>query len=237
MISSIRVPSKTYTVYPNSLLLCDRSLRVMTEQRIKKICIAICTLVYLQYVAMRGVFCYASDTAITCGLGFPVYLITVCTVFPAISFICFVKIYKIICNSEDKHRSARQYKGTVATFLVLVNTTFSQLVWLCLSVFNFIRKTKGAGPDGFVATLADWSNLTNCAIDPLIYVLWFGETRMEVLKIVQGVCPFVRPKIERLRVEIYHLDFHPREPGDLVAENRALDREEGNSNPIPPAAI
>ena len=47
-------------------------LRVMTEQRIKKICIAICSLVYLQYVAMRGVFCYASDTAITCGLGFPV---------------------------------------------------------------------------------------------------------------------------------------------------------------------
>ena len=108
-------------------------------------------------------------------------------------------------------------------------------MWLGLAVFNFTRKAKGVEEDGLVSTLADWSNLINCTIDPMIYVLWFGETRMEVFKIVQGVCPFVQPKIEQLRVEIYHLDFHPREPGDLVVEYRAMDPEEGVSDPIQPA--
>ena len=59
---------------------------------------------------------------------------------------------------------------------------------------------------------------------------------MQFFKMFEVIFPFVRPKIERLRVEIYQLDFHPREPGDLVVENRALDPEEGVSNPIQAAA-
>ena len=43
-------------------------LRVMTERRTKTICIAVCTLGYLHYAVMRGVFCYASDTVDNCGL-------------------------------------------------------------------------------------------------------------------------------------------------------------------------
>ena len=59
----------------------------------------------------------------------------------------------------------------------------------------------------------------------MIYALWFGETRMEVFKIVQGVYPFVRPKIEQLRAEIYQFDFHHMEHGDLVVDNRTLGPE------------
>ena len=183
-------------------------LRAMSEQRTKIICIAICILGFLHYSVMRGAFCYARGQAMNCELGFAAYLVFFCTVIPAVSFICFVKIYKIIRRSEAKHRTKhaiRQYKGTVAAFLVLVNTTVSQIVWLGLAVIYFTRTARGQKEDGYVATLADWSYLLNCIVDPTIYVIWFSETRMEMLKLLK--CPCVKPKIEKLRKEIYHISF------------------------------
>ena len=184
-------------------------LRVMNERRFKVVCSAVSILGFLHYSVMRGIFCYARDKAVDCESGFPAYLITLCIVLSAISFISFIRIYKIIRKSEDKHRpmhTIRQYKGTVAAFLVLVNTTVSQVIWLGLSVMYFTRKAGGTAEDGFVATLADWSNLVNCIVDPAIYVIWFRETRMELMKLVKGIFPWVQPKIEKLRIEIYQLD-------------------------------
>ena len=185
-------------------------LRVMTERRIKVACTAVITFGFIHYALIRGTVCYARNMAINCGIDLAAYLLTYCIVIPAISFICFIKIYKVIRNSEDKHRSMhaiRQYKGTVAAFLVLVNTTISQIVYLGLSVLYFTRTANGQVADGFVGTLADWSNFVNCIVDPAIYVIWFSETRMELLKLVKGVCPWVKPRIERLRVEVFQLDF------------------------------
>ena len=183
-------------------------LRLMTERRMKGACIAVSMFGFLQYAVMRGVLCYARDKEGKCGLEFSVYLVAISIVVPAISFISFVKIYNIICKSKDKHQqmhSIRQYKGTIAAFLVLLNTTVSMFIWLGLSVLSI--RASGTEEIGFVATLADWSNFVNCIVDPAIYVIWFSETRMEVMKLVKGVCPWVKPKIERLRVEVFQLDF------------------------------
>ena len=185
-------------------------LRLMTERRIKVVCIAAIVFGFLQYAVYRGSVCYARNKALNCGLTLATYLVTVSTMLPAASLISFIKIYKIIRRSEDKHHpmhAIRQYKGTVAAFLVLVNTTVSQVVWLGLSVLYFTRTASGAPVDGFMATLADWSYLINCIVDPTIYVIWFSETRMELMKLVKGVCPWVKPRIEGLRVEVFQLDF------------------------------
>ena len=214
-------------------------LRVVTERRIKVVCSTVIIFGYLHFVLYKGSACYARGMVPNCGFFWSSYLVTLSFLLPAVSFACFVKIYKIICRSEGTHRpmhTVRQYKGTVASFMVLVNATFSQIVWICLSVLYFIRARNGGVDDGLFGTLGDWSNLVSCIVDPLIYVMWFNETKMQLLSIFQRTCPFVRPKIERLRVEIYHLDFHPREAGDLVLENRAMDPEVVVSNPIQPAA-
>ena len=185
-------------------------LRVMTERRIKIVCTATSIFGFLQLAIFRGTACYARNKALNCGFIWATYLVTISIMLPVASFISFIKIYKIIRRSEEKHRpmhAIRQYKGTVAAFLVLVNTTISQIVWLSLSVLYFTRTASGTAEDGFVATLADWANLVNCIVDPAIYVIWFSETRMELLKIVKGICPCVKTKIEKLRMEIFHLDF------------------------------
>lgn len=45
--------------------------------------------------------------------------------------------------------------------------------------------------DGFYGRVADSSNLVNCIVDPLIYVVWFKETRLEILKMVDKVFPYI----------------------------------------------
>ena len=189
-------------------------LRVVNERRTKILCIAVVVFGFLQYAAVRGAVCYARNKAVKSGLGFAAYLISVSVLVPAVSFICFIKIYKIITQSVTKDRkmhAVRQYKGTVASFLVLVNTTVSQVAYLGLSIWNFTRIANGLAANGFIATLADWSNLINCIVDPAIYVIWFSETRMELLKIVKGICPCVKPKIEKMRIKIYQLSFVDKE--------------------------
>ena len=182
-------------------------LRVMTERRTKVICTAVSIFGFVQYSVVRGAVCYARNRAVNCGFGFAAYLVTLCTLVPAVSVICFIKIYKIIRQSEDKHRTVKQYKGTGAAFLVLVNTIVSQVLWLGLTVLYFTRTASDKVGDGFVATLTDWTYLINCIVDPAIYVIWFSETRMELLKLIKGVCPCLKPKIEKLRMEIYQLSF------------------------------
>ena len=185
-------------------------LRVVNDSRTKIVCTAVSIFGFLQFAAVRGAVYYARNKAINCGLGFGAYLIAVSVLVPAVSFISFIKIYRIIRQSGTRDRTmyaVRQYKGTVAAFLVLVNTTVSQAVWLGLSVLYFTRTASGVAETGLIATLADWSYLINCIVDPAIYVIWFSETRMELLKLLKGICPCVKPKIEKLRVEIYQLSF------------------------------
>ena len=185
-------------------------LKVVTEGRTKFVCIAIFFFSFLQYAAVRVGVCYARNKGLNCGLGMPIYFVIYTVLVPAISFISFIKIHKIIRASENSAttmNTARQYKGTAASFMLLINTTFSQVVWVGLSVVYFTRTAQGIKDDGIVATLTDWVNVFNCIIDVLIYVIWFRETRMELMKLVKGVCPAFKTKIEKLRIEIYQINI------------------------------
>lgn len=186
-------------------------LRVVTERRTRVVCLGVYMFSFLQYVAFRGTICYAMNRPINCGLGVPIYFMVVSVVVPAVAFLSFVKVFKIIrkCGgklSSTRH-AARQYKGTVASFWMLINTTFTQLVWLGLAVLYFARTDDGKKETGEIAVLADCSNIVNCIVDPLIYVVWFKETRMELLNLVKGICPCVKPRIKKLRFEIYHVNL------------------------------
>ena len=183
-------------------------LRVVTGRVIRCACCVLFLFTFTQFYGIRAVMCYLRNKAINCGLTYSVYFILVSTLIPGISFISYIKIYRIIRNSGRQlqlKQTIRQYKGTIASFLVLINATVTQLLCLAFSLLYFARNSNGIKESGLVATLADWGNLLNCIVDPLIYVIWFRETRMELLKLVQGMCPWVKPKIEMMRNEIYHL--------------------------------
>ena len=181
-------------------------LRVMTEHRTKVACIVVSIFGFFQFAVVRASICYAWSKPLNCGIGWAAYLVTVVIVVPTVSFMSFVKIYKIIRHKKDQHLTIRQYKGTVAAFLVLINTSVSQIMWLGLSVLYFTRTASGKEEDGFVATV---TYLINCIVDPVIYVIWFRETRMELFKLIKVICPCLKPKIEKLRKDIYQISFTP----------------------------
>ena len=183
-------------------------LKVLTERRTKVVCVSVFFFSFLQYAAVRVGVCYARNKVLNCGLGMPIYFVIYTILVPAVSFISFIKIHKIIRASRNTYTTMntfRQYKRTTASFILLINTTFSQVVWIGLSVMYFTRTASGVKEEGFVATLTDWVNVLNCMIDVLIYVIWFRETRMELMKLVKGICPAFKQKIEKLRIEIFQI--------------------------------
>ena len=185
-------------------------LRLATEKRIKLVCGGVIVVSILQYVAVRGFACYARNRFQSCGIGIAIYhvIITITVIF--LSYISYFKILKIIYMRDSKQKykhSISQYKGTMVSLIYLVNTTFISVVYIGLSLFAFKKQVGGEQQDGSIGRLVDAANLVSCIIDPLIYVLWFKGTRMEVLKMVKVVCPFVKPTIEKMRIDIYNIQI------------------------------
>ena len=181
-------------------------LRVATERRVQLVCGGIFILSFLQYVAFRGSVCYARHMSRKCGLPVPVYYFLLSLILPAASFASYMKIYKIIKNSVIK-QPIRVYKGTLVSFMFLLNSVATLLIMLGLSLYNIFRPDRGEG-NKYVAVLADSVGVINCIIDSTIYVVWFKEVRFEVLKMVGGLCPPVNPVVQKMYVEIYHVDMH-----------------------------
>ena len=79
-------------------------------------------------------------------------------------------------------------------------------MYLYLSVAFVIRTNKGVTEDGLLAVLADSANVVNCIADPLIYVLVFKETGLEILKMIKVLCPCLKSKIRKMHMAI--VDIH-----------------------------
>ena len=178
-------------------------LRVATKHRVRLVCGGICILSFLQYVAYRGSICYARNMRRICGLPVPVYYFLLSFILPMASFASYMKIYKIIRNSAIK-QPIRQYKGTLVSFLFLVA---SLLILLGLSLYNILCSDRGDG-NRYVAVLADSVGVINCIIDPTIYVVWFKETRFELLKMVERQCPRMNPVVQKKYGYIYNIDMY-----------------------------
>ena len=175
-------------------------LRMATKHRVRLVCGGIFILSFLQYVAFRGSICYARNMPRICGLPIPVYYFLLSFILPMASFASYMKIYKIIKNSAIK-QPIRQYKGTLVSFLFLVNSVASLLILLGLSLYNILRSDRGDG-NRYVAVLADSVGVINSILDPTIYVVWFKETRFEILKIVERLCPRINPVVQKMYVDI-----------------------------------
>ena len=121
-----------------------------------------------------------------------------------ISIICYIKIYIIIKSetklSRRKHVSAKQYKATSAVFVYLLIITMTSIYYLLLIFLNLSHVNLRFGMD-IGATV-------NCILDPLVYVFWFRECRMEILKMFTVCLPYLpslERRIEQMRLDIFHI--------------------------------
>lgn len=175
-------------------------LKYATEDRIRKICAGLSVIGFLQYVIVRGILCYVPMRPLNCGVGLQVYL-TMLTAIPLFSTAISGKIYWIIRGKSRKQPAnfRQQYRGTAVCLIFVVNDIFNTIVSLSFSVIYI----KSITDNEVLATIADGWNVVTCIMNAIVYVLWFKETRLEVLKMVQNICPQLKPKIQLMQYEIF----------------------------------
>ena len=182
--------------------------RYNTEKRIRIICICISLGAFLHYAIVRICACYIARSPLDCGIGLQAYFLAITIVVSILSLISDAKIYSIVRQKTTEQKCKYQlthYKGTLVSFMYLVNVTINLIVYLGLAVAHVIRANQGATEDGFLAIPADSANVVNCIVDPLIYVILFKETRLEILKMIKVVFPSVEPTITKMHMEIFNI--------------------------------
>ena len=115
----------------------------------------------------------------------------------------------IIIQSKTSEKrfghSLRQYKGTRISLLCLINQMISLVVNMLLVVIFYLVNVNTTGGNGHLAEIANYCNLMNCIVDPLIYVIWLRETRLQILKMVQLIFPYFKKTIEDMRIDIFNI--------------------------------
>ena len=176
------------------------------KRLIRKICLGIIALSFLQFVVIKGGGCYARGKYLNC-MG-SVYFPVMCLLVLVSSFAVFIQIYTII---RRKVLAVKQFKGTISSFMYLLNSAFFIGLYLGLSLYNTYKQVTNETSTGWLVQSAEALYVANCFIDALIYGLWFKEVRMETLKIVSVVLPFVKPYIAKMRSELYATAYELKE--------------------------
>ena len=73
---------------------------------------------------------------------------------------------------------------------------------LAIAVLNRSKENRG-----YNAAIGDIAFSFSCIVDPLIYVMWLKETRLEVLNILKVMCPSLNPAAERMYMEVFNIVY------------------------------
>ena len=185
-------------------------LKFATNKRIRTLCLAIFAFSFGQYAVVRSWACYATRTPVHCGMGLKVYLLMIFILMPTISFLAYGKVYKIINRNTERishrHRMS-DFKGTYVSFMYLINMAVSSLIYCGAAVIIFLRFYTDE-KDGKLATFADFVNLLNCLVDPLIYVVGIREARLELLKLTLICSARFKTKIYVMETEVFNIQTY-----------------------------
>ena len=190
-------------------------MRIASKRNTRKVCVAIIVLSFLQYGFIRILVCRETRGTGYCARSMAIYYALLLAGILVVSISSYVKIIRIIRNKSEQMTSLKYYKSTAASLMFLVNIAVSMLVYIGLSVHVAMTIAIEREVPVEIATISNFVYLLNCIIDPLIYVLWFKEARLEILKIFSHVCQCLSPSVERMRVEVFNICVIP------VAENVA----------------
>ena len=181
-------------------------LRVGTRGRIRKVCIAIIVFSFLQFILYQGIVCYSRGKIVGCGAEMSIYYLMMSIVFSICAIASYVKIFRIIRNRSVGMISLKQYKGTGASLAYLINCAISAVAFVGISIYFAFSVANGTIVMGHVANITDAVYLFNCIGDPLVYVVWFKEVRMEILNMCSKICHCLEPSVEKMRKEVF--DIH-----------------------------
>lgn len=189
-------------------------LRNITPAKLRN-CVTIGWLTMLiTYYFIRFGLCYFVHTDVTlqdvigkCNEGSFLFYGVFIFVVVLISAACYTKIFLIV--KSEIHNTNKSYMlGAAAKYIQNYKSTSLVLVYLLTisitSIAYAVIFLLGLETVPFRLAI-DVVNMLNCMLDPCMYVLWYRECRMEILKMLSVCMPSLNSDIEHIRITIYQI--------------------------------
>lgn len=189
-------------------------LRRITPKIVKKSVSIVWTFIFFVYYFVRFGACYIAyprfsmyDVVGKCNtVSFSFYGVFIIGVV-VISLACYVKIFMIV--KYDKQytdgpqtlsataKCLQNYKSTSLVFVYILTIVLTSLAYAIIISTNLSTVT--------LRLANDVINMFNCMMDPCMYILWYGECRLEMLKMIACFTPSLSSHIEQMRLKIFDI--------------------------------
>ena len=197
-------------------------MRLGTKRRTRKICIAIIVVSLLQYLLIRLLLCNARGKTTSCSVQLGIYFALNLIIAFVVSVAAYAKIFAVIFKSPTKTASLREYKGTRASFLFLINSTVTLGTYIAIAIYLAVgMPTEDKEQQALVSNLTDFVYVLTCIFDALVYAIWFKEVQMHIVKIFSNICPGLVPVVEKMRIQAFSIDLN-------VCKNKQSNNSDAN---------
>lgn len=187
-------------------------LRKVTLGKTKKACFVIWTL-YLGLFTFKYTWCYiaeypsVTDPEICLENVILQFATGTHLTSTVVACSCLTRISFIIINQSSKtygkRRSFKTHKSTVVVLICVLNSILNSI---CAFLLVFMVE------QNYTRRLAsDIQTILNGFLDTWVYVLWYKECRLELLKMFNRIFPSFDMKAERMRIEIFEINIYRSE--------------------------
>lgn len=146
--------------------------------------------------------CLKKVTSIFIQVTFPTVVLVSSSCYLVILHIIKKQTYR---SPPERANTVRMYKSTVVVFLCLVNFILTTSLYLGFSTLTVDINVRRLILDSFT--------MINGLLDTFLYVLWYKECRMELLKIFSFFFPNLQQNIDNMRVTIFNIVTYDRSSG------------------------
>lgn len=129
-----------------------------------------------------------------------------------ISIVCYVKIgqYLLTVRKRDREKTIfsesssltiEKFKTTSLAFVylvVIVLTSVAYAVIIVLINSDILIHTN-------LRLALEVVSLCNCFFDPFLYVIWFKECRLVILRMILPLCRCLEPKVREMSIQVYNI--------------------------------
>lgn len=124
---------------------------------------------------------------------FPLSAIIPCT--------CLSKITFLIQKQSKKISTLPNYKSTATVFMCGLNCLITAIFYAVILIVTVTDNKERR-------VYMDIVMIANCFTDTCVYVLWYKECRLQMLKIMAKMFPSLGKGIEKMRIEIFDIQTY-----------------------------
>ena len=193
-------------------------MRIVTRRRVKTIATCAWIIMLTTFQIVRYGVCYVkfkSDNVFMkaglCNQIVTIYYTGLVLIVLLTSMLCYFSIFMIVKKKHNATSKPISFNSTLAairgfktTSLVLVYILVIFSTSLAYSIIIIYIRLKDLGVTTLRMSL-EVTTLLNCICDPFLYVLWFRECRMEILKMFAPFNKRLQKRIDAMKMDIFNI--------------------------------